>query len=191
VISLANGASKERKMSRLIYENSVSYRGYLVIPFACNKIGDASIGNGSHDTLKGIRAKCDTPKESLRDRKIYSYKLIAENGSRNKLHKVENPTGFYGHSIESIIEIAKEYIDRYLIDKNLELVNMDDAFKNRYTYRNNLIIVSQEAGKYYYNQYPPESLNNIAAPKIFKSEFDCISWIKQGVDGLHIKGRVS
>ncbi|NJL61035.1 MAG: hypothetical protein HC903_03370 [Methylacidiphilales bacterium] len=158
-------------MSRLIYENSVSYRGYLVIPFACNKIGNNSIGDGN--------------------REIYSYKLLAENGSRNKLHKAENPAKIYGDSISNIIYIAKEYIDKHLIDKNLELVNKDDAFKNRYTYRNNLIIVSQEAGKYYYDHYPPESLNNIAAPKIFKSEFDCISWIKQGVDGLHLKRRVS
>ncbi|PAX53340.1 hypothetical protein [Brunnivagina elsteri] len=159
-------------MSRLIYENSVSYRGYLIIPFVCNKIGNTFIGNGSRG-------------------KIYSYKLLAENGSRNKLHKAENPTEIYGDSIDNIIDIGKKYIDRHLIDKNLELVNKDDAFKNRYTYRNNLIIVSEEAGKYHYDHYSPESLNNIAAPKIFKSEFDCISWIKEGIDGLHLKRKVS
>jgi hypothetical protein len=182
LILRTNGASKERKMSRLIYENSVSYRGYLIIPFVCNKIDNTSRGNGDRDT-KESHAK--------RDRKIYSYKLLAENGSRNKLHKAENPAGIYGDSIDNIIDTGKQYIDRHLIDKNLELVNKDDTFKNRYTYRNNLIIVSQEAGKYYYDHYSPESLNNIAAPKIFKSEFDCISWIKQGIDGLHLKRKVS
>jgi hypothetical protein len=165
---------QERKMSRLIYENSVSYRGYLIIPFVCNQIGNTFIGNGS--VSRG---------------KIYSYKLLAENGSRNKLHKAENPAGIYGDNIDNIIDIGKQYIDRHLIDKTLELVNKDDTFKNRYTYRNNLIIVSQEAGKYYYDHYSPESLNNIAAPKIFKSEFDCISWIREGIDGLHFKRKVS
>jgi hypothetical protein len=173
-------------MSRLIYENSVSYRGYLIIPFVCDKIGNAFIGNSDRNT-KESHAKYP----SYDARKIYSYKLLAENGSRNKLHKAENPDGIYGDSIDNIIDIGKQYIDRHLIDKNLELVNKDDTFKNRYTYRNNLIIVSQEAGKYYYDHYSPESLNNIAAPKIFKSEFDCISWIKQGIDGLHLKRKVS
>ncbi|MEA5569770.1 hypothetical protein [Calothrix sp. UHCC 0171] len=154
-------------MSRLLYEHSVSYRGYLVIPFAFPKTSDTPLGSG------------------YRQQKIYSYKLLAENGSKDKLHKAENPSGFYSDSIERIVNIAKEYIDN-----NLDFIGKGDAFKCRYTYRNNLIIVSQEAGKYYYDHYPPESLNNIAAPKIFKSEFDCISWIKEGIDGLHLKRRV-
>ncbi|BAZ37417.1 hypothetical protein NIES4101_33380 [Calothrix sp. NIES-4101] len=154
-------------MSRLLYEHSVSYRGYLIIPFAFQKISDTPPGIG------------------YRQHKVYSYKLLAENGSKDRLHKAENPSECYGDSVESIVNLAKEYID-----KNLDCIGKGDAFKCRYTYRNNLIIISQEAGKYYYDHYPPESLNNIAAPKIFKSEFDCISWIKEGIDGLHFKRRV-
>lgn len=145
-------------MSRLFYESSVSYRGYLIIPFLFNKVD-------GHE--------------------IYSYKLLAEIGNRSKLHKAENPAGIYGSSVDNIIDIAKQHLD-----KNFEFINKDDYFKSRYTYRNNLIILCQEAGKYFYDHYPPENLSNIAAPKIFKSEYECISWVKQGLEGLHLKRRV-
>jgi hypothetical protein len=145
-------------MSRLFYESSVSYRGYLIIPFVFNQL------NG-HE--------------------IYSYKLLSQIGHQSRFHKTENPAGIYGSSIDNIIDIAKEHLDQ-----NLEFSTYEDMFRCRYTFRNNLIVVSEEAGKYFYDHYPPETLNNIAAPKIFKSEYDCISWIKQGIDSLHVRKRV-
>ncbi|MBW4646152.1 MAG: hypothetical protein KME23_24695 [Goleter apudmare HA4340-LM2] len=145
-------------MSRLIYESSVSYKGYLIIPFVFGKADNYE---------------------------IYSYKLLSETGYKSHFHKSENPAEIYGNSINNIIEIAKEHID-----KNAEFVSKGDGFKSRYIYRNNLIIVFQEGGKYFYDHYPPELLNNIAAPKLFKSEFECLNWIKQGFEGRYTRQRV-
>jgi len=144
-------------MSRLLYENSVSYQGYLIIPFVFGKADNYE---------------------------IYSYRLLSEVGQKNSFHKAENPARIYGSSISNIVDIAKEHID-----KNSEFINKEDNFKLRYIYRNNLIIVFQEGGKYFYDHYPPELLNNIAAPKLFKSEYECLSWIKQGLDGRHARQR--
>ncbi|BDI18771.1 hypothetical protein ANSO36C_45730 [Nostoc cf. commune SO-36] len=145
-------------MSRLIYESSVSYKGYLIIPFVFGKADNYE---------------------------IYSYKLLSEIGHKSQFHKAENPAGIYGSCVSNIIDIAKEHIT-----KNLEFAHRGDSFKSRYVYRNNLIIIFQEADKYFYDHYPPELLNNIAAPKLFKSEYECLSWIKQGFDGRHISQRV-
>ncbi|MCC5669764.1 hypothetical protein LC653_39650 [Nostoc sp. CHAB 5784] len=144
-------------MSRLLYENSVSYKGYLIIPFVFGKLDNYE---------------------------IYSYKLLSEVGRTSQFHKAENPAKIYGSSVSNIIDIAKEHID-----KNLEFVSHRDSFKSRYIYRNNLIIIFQEGDKYFYDHYPPELLNNIAAPKLFKSEYECLSWIKQGLNGQHLRQR--
>ncbi|MBF2004503.1 hypothetical protein ACF3DV_22720 [Chlorogloeopsis fritschii PCC 9212] len=144
-------------MSRLLYEHSLSYKGYLIIPFVFGKADNYD---------------------------IYSYKLLSEIGYQSRFHKTENPAEIYGSSISNILEIAKEHID-----KNLEFTSEGDYFQYRYVYRNNLIVVYQENGKYFYDHYPPDSLNNIAAPKIFTSEFECLNWIKQGLDGLNVRRR--
>ena len=140
-------------MSRLLYENSVSYKGYLIIPFVFGKADNYE---------------------------IYSYKLLAEVGNKSQFHKTENPAAIYGNSIGNIIDIAKEHIDQHS-----EFISCGDSFKSRYIYRNNLIVINQQEGKYFYDHYPPELLNNIAAPKLFKSEYECLSWIKQGLEGQY------
>ena len=144
-------------MSRLLYENSVSYKGYLIIPFVFGKLDNYE---------------------------VYSYKLLSEVGHTSQFHKAENPARIYGSSVSNIVDIAKEHIDQ-----NSEFVSRKDNFKSRYIYRNNLIIISQEGDKYFYDHYPPELLNNIAAPKLFKSEYECLSWIKQGLNGEHVRQR--
>jgi hypothetical protein len=58
-------------------------------------------------------------------------------------------------------------------------------YEKSVSYRGNLIIVHQEAGKYFYDHYKPESLTNLAAPKIFQSEVECLNWIKAGLDRSH------
>jgi hypothetical protein len=113
---------------------------------------------------------------------IYSYKLLSEIGHKSQFHKAENPAGIYGSSISNIVDIAKEHVE-----KNPEEFTGGDNFKSRYIYRSNLILVFQEGGKYFYDHYPPELLNNIAAPKLFKSEYDCLSWISQGLEGRHTR----
>jgi len=145
-------------MNRLLYEKSLSYKGYLIIPFVFGKADN-------HE--------------------IYSYKLISDIGAKSQYHKAENPAQIYGSSVENIIDIAKEHLDQHL-----DAVSDRDMFKHRYTFRNNLIIVSQEAGKYYYDHYLPDSLNNIAAPKLFNSEYECWCWVKQGIDALNVGQKV-
>ncbi|MBD2440182.1 hypothetical protein [Nostoc sp. FACHB-110] len=146
-------------MSRLIYENSVSYKGYLIIPF--------------------VFGKADTYE-------IYSYKLLSEIGNKSQFHKADNPAAIYGNNISNIIDIAQEHLD-----KNSEFVSQKDCFKSRYIFRNHLIIIFAEEGKYFYDHYPPELLNNIAAPKLFNSEFECLSWIQAGLNGQYVRQSAS
>lgn len=111
------------------------------------------------------------------EKSIYSYKLLSELGHKGKFNKAENPAAIYSDSSDSIIAIAKEHLDNYS-----DVGTSIDYFKCRYTYRDNLIIVHAAGGKYFYDHYKPEELNNVAAPKLFNSEYECISWIKQGLD---------
>lgn len=107
---------------------------------------------------------------------IYSYTLLSELGHKGQFHKVENPAKLYSSSIVNIIEIAENHLDEYS-----DVESEEDYFKWRYTYYHNLIVIHQEGGKCFYDHYPPDKLNNIAAPKLFKSEIDCINWVKQGL----------
>ncbi len=138
-------------MNRLLYESSVSYKGYLIIPFVFGKVDNYE---------------------------IYSYKLLAEIGHKSHFHASENPATMYGDTITNIIDIAKEHIDI-----NIDFVSQGDFFKTRYIYRHNLIIVYQKNSRCYYDHYAPESLNNIAAPKLFSSSYECLNWIQKGLDG--------
>ncbi|MBD2084959.1 hypothetical protein NDI49_22765 [Trichocoleus sp. ST-U3] len=145
-------------MSRLLYENSVSYKGYLIIPFVFG------IADGQN---------------------IYSYSLLSELGHKGKFHKLENPAGIYSSCIDTIIEAAKEHLD-----ENSDVVSQNDYFKNRYIYQDNLIIVYQLGSKYFYDHYKSDNLNNVAAPKIFGTEQECITWIKEGLDKSQINQQV-
>ncbi len=137
-------------MNILLYEKSVSYQGHLIIPFVYSLI---------------------------QDQNIYSYKLLSARGYKAKFHKSENPAAIYSGSVEGIIQIAKEHLN-----KHYDLKEQIDNFKFRYTYQNNLIIIYECAGKYFYDHYKSEDLTNVAAPKIFQSEYDCIKWVKAGLD---------
>lgn len=137
-------------MNRLIYEKSVSHQGHLIIPFVFAVIDSKS---------------------------IYSYKLLSELGHKGKFHKTENPSGICSNKLDTIIDIAKEFLD-----ENSDIATSMDIFSHRYTYCHNLIIVYEESGKYFYDHYKQDNLNNIAAPKIFASEQDCLDWVKQGLD---------
>jgi hypothetical protein len=132
-------------MNRLLYEKSIFYLGYLIIPFEY---------------------------EQVENKKIYSYKLLSDRGWKGKFHKLDNPADLYCDCIASTINVAREHLDCYSDSDSCE-----DTFKDRYIYRNNLFIIYQEVGKCFYDHYPPENLNNIAAPKVFTSKVDCISWI--------------
>lgn len=113
---------------------------------------------------------------SIAGEEIYSYTLLSELGHRGEFHKAKNPSENFSNTIEGILKVAREHLTQYTtIDRET------DYFKHRYTYRNNLIIVLRQAGKVFYDHYSPSELTNIAAPKIFKSESDCLTWIQQGL----------
>ncbi|VXD17312.1 conserved hypothetical protein [Planktothrix serta PCC 8927] len=114
---------------------------------------------------------------TVSDKKIYSYILLSQLGHKGKYHKSENPADLYCSQLEKIIEIAQDHLDQYS-----DTVPKSDYFQYRYTYQNDLIVIYQEAGKYFYDHYKPYSLNNVAAPKLFPSEQDCINWVKAGLD---------
>lgn len=107
---------------------------------------------------------------------LYSYKLLSGSGHKSKFHQSENPGKLYSSGIDSILNIAQKFLEQ-----NLDSRAENDGFKRRYTYRHHLIIVSEVSGKYFYDHYPPDELKNIAAPKLFKTETDCLNWIKQGL----------
>ena len=71
-------------MNRFLYEKSITYQEYLIIPFVFSHID-------SHD--------------------IYSYCLLAEQGYKNQLHKARNPAGLYSSKLEDVVEIAKKHLD--------------------------------------------------------------------------------
>ncbi|MGK7891832.1 MAG: hypothetical protein AB4042_21095 [Leptolyngbyaceae cyanobacterium] len=161
-------------MPRLLYEQSTSYGGHLIIPFVYQRL----VG---HD--------------------VFSYRLLSEWGYKGQLHRAENPGGLYSATAAGITQIAKDYIDLQGDEDGgdrlpkptsfqsmahpeshiLSLQNVD-YFKNRYTYHQHLIIVFQARQKFFYDHYPPTSLKNIAAPKIFNTERSCLLWIKHGID---------
>ncbi|KAI9131243.1 hypothetical protein [Acaryochloris sp. CCMEE 5410] len=135
---------------RLMYEQSVVYRGHLIIPYIYSEIAQ-------------------TP--------IYAYRLLSELGNRSEWHRANNPAGLHSSRIEGILDIAREHLEA-----EVSAIPTMDYFKQRYIYKQNLVIISEIAGKFFYDHYPPTRLNNIAAPKIFSSELACINWVKAGLD---------
>ena len=106
---------------------------------------------------------------------VFSYVLLSEQGYTSQLHQADNPAKLYSSKFYDIIAIAKQHLDSQVI------LEGSDYFRQRYTYSNNLIIIHQEAGKCFYDHYPPNKLVNIAAPKIFKSKVECINWVRLGL----------
>ncbi len=158
---LAMDRSLEKTNMRLLYEKSISYRGHLIIPF------------------RFVTAP------RFREEPLYSYVLLSEMGHDGHFHQAENPGGLCKDSPEGIVAVAQEYLEAHGASNA-----QTDYFKHRYTYRENLIIIFEMAGKYFYDHYPPDTLNNIAAPKIFTSQQDCIAWIKEGMDRIHVNQEV-
>jgi len=108
---------------------------------------------------------------------IYSYKLLSSDGRQGKFDRHDNPAGLYSSVLGEILQIAKDHLAQHS-----DIVNSTDYFKWRYTYGHDLIIVHEMSGKYYYDHYKSNSLSNIAAPKLFQSEYDCIMWVKEGLE---------
>jgi hypothetical protein len=144
-------------MSRFLYETSISYKGYLIIPFLLTRMGGHL---------------------------IYSYALLAEQGYKNEFHKARNPSGICSNNLKEIMEIAQQHINGQEKSSDWE---KNDYFEERYTYQNNLIIIHQEYQKCFYDHYPPNELRNIAAPTLFLDANDCMNWIKQKLERHQVK----
>jgi hypothetical protein len=113
---------------------------------------------------------------------LFSYCLLSEAGKQGAYHQAKNPAGLYSGSVDGILKIAREHLETFS-----DSSRRGNYFKRRYVYLNNLIIISQAGGRYFYDHYPPYDLKNIAAPKLFPSEHACIHWIKQGLDCIRAK----
>lgn len=106
---------------------------------------------------------------------IYSYGLLSEQGYTSSLHQAENPARLYSSDVQGIFAIAKQHLDSQIT------LEGSSYFQQRYTYNHNLIIIHQQGNKCFYDHYAPSKLTNIAAPKIFSSTFECIEWVKSGL----------
>ncbi|MDJ0509414.1 MAG: hypothetical protein QNJ64_09210 [Crocosphaera sp.] len=73
-------------MNRFLYEKSMSYQGYLIIPFLFAKVGGEF---------------------------IYSYTLLSAEGYDDEFHKAKNPTGMCSNTLGGIIEIAEKHLNEY------------------------------------------------------------------------------
>lgn len=111
---------------------------------------------------------------------LYSYQLLCAFERQGRFHKAVNPTEDYAGSVERVMAIAQTFLAHHS-----DLPSATTYVQQRYVYQGNLILISQIAGKYFYDHYSPDSLNNLAAPRLFEDETDCIAWVKQGIDRIH------
>jgi hypothetical protein len=109
---------------------------------------------------------------------IYSYALLAAIGHQSPFHQVRNPADRCARSVEEILTVAQKHLDQHCPPESPS----NEHFQQRYTYFNHLILVCECKGKYFYDHYPPDQLHNIAAPRLFQSEAECIQWVKEGLD---------
>ncbi|WP_404787055.1 hypothetical protein [Altericista sp. CCNU0014] len=112
---------------------------------------------------------------------LFSYQLLCAYERQGQFQRAVNPTEEYAGSVERIMAIARAFLETHS-----DLRDAPSYEQQRYVYQNNLILIAQIAGKYFYDHYPPDSLNNLAAPKLFEDERACIDWVKQGIDRLHL-----
>ena len=112
----------------------------------------------------------------LSGRPLYSYVLLSGYGSQHQWHKSGNLAGIYAEDIYDVIHHAKVHLDR-----QDACGGKSGHFSNSYTYLRNLVVIYESADRYYYDHYAPDSLTNIAAPKLFSSKEECIEWVRAGL----------
>jgi hypothetical protein len=111
---------------------------------------------------------------------VYSYQLLCAFERQGQFNREVNPTEEYSASVERVMAIAQTFLAHHS-----DLSSVTNYVQQRYIYQGNLILISQIAGKYFYDHYAPYNLTNIAAPRLFEDEADCITWVKQGIDRFH------
>lgn len=98
-------------IDRFLYEKSVIYQEYLIIPFLYSCVDGQD---------------------------IYSYALLSEQGYTSILHQAKNPARLYSGTIKEIIAIAQQHIDtqvtlegtqyfrqRYTYNHNLIIIHQE------------------------------------------------------------------
>lgn len=73
-------------MNRFLYEKSIPYQSYLIIPFLVTRVAGEF---------------------------IYSYTLLASQGYEDEFHKAKNPSGLCSNHLGGIIEIAQQHLKMY------------------------------------------------------------------------------
>jgi hypothetical protein len=111
---------------------------------------------------------------------LYSYQLLCAFERQGRFNREINPTEEYSASVDRVVEIAQAFLEAHS-----DLPSAINYVQQRYVYQGNLILISQIAGQYFYDHYPPDRLTNLAAPRLFETEADCITWVKQGIDRIH------
>jgi hypothetical protein len=111
---------------------------------------------------------------------LYSYQLLCAFERQGRFNREVNPTEEYSASVERVVAIAQTFLATHS-----DLPAAINYVQERYVYQGNLILISQIAGQYFYDHYPPDTLTNLAAPRLFETEADCIAWVKQGIDQIH------
>jgi hypothetical protein len=110
---------------------------------------------------------------------LYSYQLLCAFERQGQFNREVNPTEEYSASVERVVAIAQAYLEAHS-----DLPSAINYVQQRYVYKDNLILISEIAGQYFYDHYPPDTLTNLAAPRLFETEADCIAWVKQGIDRI-------
>jgi hypothetical protein len=129
-----------------------------------------------HDGYLVIPFKCGM----ISGADLYSYQLLCAFERQGNFNLEVNPTEEYSASVERVMAIAQTFLSYHS-----DLTADTYYIQQRYVYQGNLILISQIAGKYFYDHYPPDRLTNLAAPRLFETEADCIAWVKQGIDRIH------
>jgi hypothetical protein len=103
------------KIGRFLYEKSVIYENFLIIPFVFSRIEGQN---------------------------IYSYSLLSEEGYKHELHQQENPAKLYSSKLVNIINIAQNHLQqiqekevgysdyfsqRYTYNKNLIIIHKESS----------------------------------------------------------------
>lgn len=73
-------------MNRFLYEKSVPYQNYLIIPFLVTRVAGEF---------------------------IYSYTLLSAQGYDDEFHKAKNPSGLCSNHLTGIVEIAQNHLQTF------------------------------------------------------------------------------
>jgi hypothetical protein len=173
--------------SPFLYEQAHADRGHLIVPFQYAQVSGYPIYSYALLSALGHRGALH---QAVNPAQLYSISLdgildIAQEHLVQKAHLApENSRPEDSLSEDSLPKsLPQEHLGQVHGDRpEARHLDFRNAFRQRYIYRGHLLIVGEIRGRYFYDHYSPYELRNIAAPKLFASESECLSWIKLGLD---------